>query len=540
MSPTSNTNRPNLLDRVVGYISPRSAVDRLRARSEFSASIGGYEGGRSSRRALKEFKPQGGSANADLLPNVAVLRSRTRDLARNSPIAVGAVNTTVTNVVGTGLRPQSRVDREVLGMTAAEAEVFQNAAEREFRLWAGSQECDLTRTQTFAGLQDLVFRSVLESGDVFAINRMVERAGSPFGFKLQIIEADRCSNPNHKGDTAGLTAGIEFDTNGAPTVYHFRTTHPGDRRTIRAEWKGVRAFSANAGRRNVLHLFDRKRPGLARGVPYLAPVIEPLKQLQRYSDAEIMAAVINSCFAIGIKSEGGHGLDTDTDTSTDEGNAINIMEPGIIYNLGSNEEIESFTPGRPNQGFDPFFVSIVRQIGVALDLPFEVLIRHFTASYSASRAALEMAWQFFRVRRDWLATNFCQPCYENVLVEAIARGRLHAPGFQDPLIRAAYFGTEWIGPSRISLDPLREAKADQIHTDMGVKTLSEVTAEKTGGDWEQKHPQSALERKRRIEDGLAAPSGAPPADPNEEDDEPANSAGSSVLDGDFQDEETET
>jgi len=37
---------------------------------------------------------------------------------------------------------------------------------------------------------------------------------------------------------------------------------------------------------------------------------------------------------------------------------------------------------------------------------------------------------------------------------------------------------------------------------MGVSTLSEITAEMTGGDWERKHKQSVKEHNARKRDGL--------------------------------------
>ncbi len=58
------------------------------------------------------------STNPDdeVLPDIETLRVRTRDLYKNNPIAGGAIKTTLTNVIGSGLRLQSRIDREFLGM----------------------------------------------------------------------------------------------------------------------------------------------------------------------------------------------------------------------------------------------------------------------------------------------------------------------------------------------------------------------------------------------------------------------------------------
>ena len=44
--------------------------------------------------------------------------------------------------------------------------------------------------------------------------------------------------------------------------------------------------------------------------------------------------------------------------------------------------------------------------------------------------------------------------------EAVAMGRVHAPGFfDDPIIRSAYLGTQWVGPAKGQIDELKETLA---------------------------------------------------------------------------------
>src|SRR5699024_4820840 len=122
---------------------------------------------------------------------------------------------------------------------------------------------------------------------------------------------------------------------------------------------------------------------------------------------------------------------------------------GAIVGLGEGEDVEIANPGRPNTAFDGVVMSLCRWIGVALELPVELLVQHLTSSHSASRAALLEAWKMFRMRRKWLTQQFCQPIYEEWLAEAVAKGRINAPGFfSDPAIRAAWSGAEWYGPSQ--------------------------------------------------------------------------------------------
>ena len=91
------------------------------------------------------------------------------------------------------------------------------------------------------------------------------------------------------------------------------------------------------------------------------------------------------------------------------------------------------------------------------------------------------AWKAFKMRRQWLTDDFCRPVYEIFITEAVARGRISAPGFfTDPIRRKAYLGSEWIGPSQGQLDPVQEVTASQMMIAEGL-TTRETEAIKLGG-----------------------------------------------------------
>ena len=520
----------NLIDRAIRYLDPQKANKRAGAR--LMAIAGGYVGASTIRRQTLSWSAQKGDADAVINPDLPLLRERSRDLLRNAPLAVGAVNTVVTNVVGTGLRHKSKIDRDALKLTEEQGDAWEAQTEREWRLWSESPECDVARTLRFTAMQDLAFRQTLENGDVFALMPNLVRPGSPYGLKVQLVEGDRVCNPNWAQDTATIAGGVERDVNGAPVRYHILDKHPGAAFFSRGSvtWLPRDAFS-KTGRRNVIHLFKPVRPGQSRGIPYLAPVIEPLKSLDRYTEAEIAAAVISGMFTVFVKSDSGNvNLNPMAPTSETQGSDTDEdfkMASGAILNLAKGESIETADPNRPNTAFDPFVQAVLRQIGVALELPFEVLVKHFTASYSAARAALLEAWRFFRTRRQWLAENFCQVIYELWMDEAVALGRIKAPGyFSDPIIRKAYLGTEWIGPAPGQIDPGKEVDAAQKRVDGAFSTIEKETMELTGGDWESNMPQIRKERRMLKEAGMgqeqkaiAAPAAPdePPKNPDKSD-----------------------
>jgi lambda family phage portal protein len=372
---------------------------------------------------------------------------------------------------------------------------------------------------TFADIQELVFRQTLENGDVFTLLPRFIRGGSPYQLRLQVVEADRVCNKDNTPDSDLLAGGVKKDQYGAPVEYHILKQHPGNKLYASKktyEWDTVQAFGVNSGLRNVIHLYKIQRPGQTRGVPLLAPVIEPLKQLERYTEAELMAAVVSGMFTVFVKTETGDGaFGTFTPSSETGGTASDEdykLGNGAIVGLAPNEDVSTANPGRPNQAFDPFVKSILQQIGVALEIPYEVLIHYFSASYSASRAALLEAWRFFRNRRAWLARNFCQLVYENWLTEAVAIGRVQAPGFfRDYRVRQAYLGSIWIGDAPGQIDPLKEVNAADKRLDLGLTTLDEETVLITGGDFDRNYPRIKKERQMLKEIGMWVPKkeGAP-------------------------------
>jgi lambda family phage portal protein len=502
-----NVPPPNIIDKVVDYFNPITGRKRQAARVAMavaSAAAGSYTGASTSKRSMKVWNVSGGDPDSDILGDLPTLRERSRDLNRNSPMAGGAINTVVTNVIGRGLSLQSRIDRKFLKLSDEAAEAWEENTEREWSIWAESQECDVARTLVFRDMQALAFRQVLENGDVFALLPRFKRGTGAYQLRVQLIEADRVCNPKNATDTDVMAAGIEKDAYGAPIKYHILKQHPGNLAVFvlaKAEWEAVEAFGAKTGMRNVIHLYPVLRPGQTRGVPYLAPVIESLKLIDRYTEAELMAAVVAAMFTVFVQTETGEGFamqpwQPQTEVQGKGSDEDYKLGNGAIVGLAPNEKVNIANPGRPNSGFDPFVKAILTQIGVALELPYEVLIHCFTASYSASRAALLESWRFFRNRRAWLASNFCQIVYENWLAEAIALGRVPAPGFfKDQAVRFAYSGTMWIGEAPSQIDPVKEVEAAGMRIDLGVSTLDEETVLLTGGDFNKNYPIIVKERK---------------------------------------------
>jgi lambda family phage portal protein len=257
----------------------------------------------------------------------------------------------------------------------------------------------------------------------------------------------------------------------------------------------------------VLHVFEKKRPGQRRGVSVLAPIIEPLKQLGDYTHAELTAAVVSGLFTVFIESEMGDVPDGMTGMAAESDDGVSDeeikLEAGAVIGLADGEKVTTANPNRPNTAFDPFTQAIFKQIGAALSIPYEVLLKHFSSSYSASRAALLEAWKMFRARRVGFVSKFCQPVYEAFITECVLLGKLHAPGFiEDPVVRAAYLGTSWNGPAQGQLNPVQETKAAKMKVEEGFSTRSKEAAEMNSTDYDQNVSRAKSESVKYVESGL--------------------------------------
>lgn len=197
-------------------------------------------------------------------------------------------------------------------------------------------------------------------------------------------------------------------------------------------------------------------------IALLAPVLESLKQLGRYTDAEITAAVISAMFTVFVKSQNPSdgrpfGEMIPAEELIDNADQSSIeLGPGAIIDLNPGEEVQFADPKHPNTGYDDFTNATIRLIGAGLEIPPEVMMKQFTTSYSAARGALNEFWRTCSMQRDWFTDDFCQPVYEEWFAEAVARGRIHAPVFfTDPARRKAYTACAWNGPARTNLNPCR-------------------------------------------------------------------------------------
>ncbi len=521
----------NLIDKTIALFSPQKALKRAGARAALdkigAISGGSYTGASLSRKSLQGWMPRLYDGASDSVGDIPTLRSRSRDLVRNAPLAVAAETTLIDSVVGTGLEMTPELPAEFLGLDLEVSAAWAKRAKFLFQTWAeNSDAVDFDRKLDFYRLQALVLRTVFSGGDCFVLLPMEQRPGQTIETRVRLIDPDLISNPNNVPDSANLVSGVELDNFGRAVAIHVSSRHPNskiDKSSI--NWTRVSIYSSDGFRKNVLHVWDPNRLGQIRGVSWLAPIIEKLKQFDRYTDAELTAAVISSFFTVFVTNtnpvSGGSLLEDmipEAEKITTNADKISYeMAPGAIIGLQNGDDVKFADPKRPNSAFESFISAVTHEIASGLGIPADILTKKFDASYSASRAAFLEAWRHFKRVRAIIVSDFCQPVYSAWLDETIARGILSATNYFDSSeYRFAWGRATWRGDAPGTLDPVKETRSAIMQMEAGIRSGEAVAAEMFAEDYDSTLISIAREEKLRKSYNLKPVAGNPtPTNPED-------------------------
>ena len=440
--------------------------------------------------------PGNAEDNIDLFSSV--LRQRARDLYTGGGLGRSGPQTLSMATTGWGIMPMPKIDSDYLGLSDDEAEEIERAILREFKLWAESTMCDAERQKDFYDMQQLAFLSSLVSGDCFALFGMKKNQRTPYLTTVRLLEADRISTPESNGDSTSratdsggrIIDGVEIDKEGAVIRYYISNRSPvAQNDSAELTWQAIDAYGKASGYPNILHIMTWERPEQRRGIPFVASEIEGLKQLDRYMNAELAANVVSAMLTVFITSNEDDGKPGMEDAISEEEKVTDDelhleLAPGAIYDLPAGKQVTSVNPLRNNTAFKDFVETQFMIRGSGLGIPKEVLIKKFESNYTAARAALLDFQRTVKVFRSRFDRQFNQPIYEQVLAEAVATGRINAPGFfDDPLVRKAWSGCKWIGATMGHVDPLKEINAAAARIANNITTQEQEAAEYNGNDW---------------------------------------------------------
>lgn len=475
------------------------------------------------------WMPPLGSADSSWLWERDVTAARLRDMDRNDSWAQAGVDRMVDMLVGGVFRLNAKPDAEALGISEEAADDLGRAIQAAWRGWAEDPtfRCDAERQLPFAGLMGLMAREFMNPGETLALLRWIERPGWRYRTSVQVVDADRLSNPNGQPDTETLRGGVQkAAATHEPVGYHIRKGHPGDHFLGSAtgfQWQYIPRWVkvGDWERPQVIHAYDKRRPGQTRGVSKLVAGMMKQRMLSRYSESEVRSAAINASIIGALYTQmgsdylserlGGDLAGTNwgdfNKQRADFYDGRKILDDARLLTLFPTDRLDLNVQPRQTAGYPQFQTAFLQAFAALLGISYEQLSMDWSkTNYSSARAALNEVWRTVMRLRTILTWGVATPIYLAWLEEAIDIGEIDvpegAPGFYEA--PAAYCRAQWIGPGRGYIDPVKEAQAAVLRMRARISTLEREAAEQ-GGDWEMDLHQLAREQAEFERLGLAAP-----------------------------------
>lgn len=409
------------------------------------------------------------SATKEIQGDLANLRGRSRELARNTPTVRRYLRMCAENIVGPrGMRLQAQVK----GADGRLATDTNNALEQSWRDFCRPGNASAHGRLSLHQLARLGV--VLKKMDGEALFRIIRGVG-PYGFVLQELDADQLDHTYNRPPAAGVNEirqGVELDPFLRPVQYWVWNTHPDDYAMLR-ERVPIPADQ-------IIHLFDLERAGQVRGVPATHAIMLAVKLLDGYTEAEVVAArsaAAKMGFFSRDKDAPGPGFDEDEDGDPLEMDA----EPGLMQELPQGMQFHQWDPQHPVAAFGPFLKANQRLQATGLGVAYATLFNDLEAvNYSSGRLGLQSERDGWMLEQEDLATAF----YERVYGEFLRMGQLAGA---IPLPRRdwrSYADVHWQARRWPSVDPVKDATATAMELAMGLTTFHEQASER-GVDFDE-------------------------------------------------------
>lgn len=435
-------------------------------------------------KRLQNWQASSDSINSMLLGSLDILRRRSRKIVLNSPAAFSAIDSIVSNCIGTGIKPQSR----------AHDSAFKAEVQDLWHEW--KDEADFYGITDFYGLQALICTSVLEGGECFVRFKISKPGGDlSVPLQLQALEAEHLDGSRNGALESGnvIKSGIEFDKQGKRAAYYLFTTHPGEQALSGA------ALTIRVPASEILHIYKPLRIGQLRGIPWLSRVLLKLYELDQYDDAELVrkkTSALFTAFITRLDPEANIMGEGDPD---ENGVSLAELEPGTVQLLEPGEDIKFSEPSDVGSSYEGFMRQQLRFVAMGMGISYEQLTGDLTqVNFSSIRAGLvEFRRKCEMLQRHVMIYQLCRPVWKKWFQLAILSGALEIPA-NDKKFQAAKWvpqGFEWV-------DPLKDQKAQELAVRAGFKSRSEVVS-RLGGDCEEIDREIAADNKRADGYGLA-------------------------------------
>lgn len=465
------------------------------------------------------------SANAEILVSALAARSRARRLERDNPYAWGLLNTFQNNVAGHDpFRLQMR-----LGSRGADGEFTEeretNQLIEDWWQEAGQPE-HFTVTREMSRLEaylQAVSALVRDGGILWKKHRGFPK--NKFRYAIEPLEIDLLDhnwNRPATGTNNEIRFGIETDEFKGPVAYWLLNRHPGDIFAFSPSTKWRERIAAE----DVIALFDiRTRAGQLIGMPRFASIIKRMHREDQWDVAYVTAAIYAACKQIYLMQEmdpNAPPTEYKGDETSPEGEEIETVEPGVARILPRGYKPFQLDPKFPMESSAAFKKDNLRAIGTGSGVAYHTLANDLEGvNFSSGRLGENAQRDEFKKLQSHIITKLVHPDFCERLKYAILSGEL--PGLQ--LSRHAEYcrAARFIGKRWPYVNPVDDAKADQIRIQEGLDSRSHIVAEsERGGSYADVCAEQCADARMAEQHGLKHGAPEAPEKPEPDDDEEAD------------------
>lgn len=454
----------NILDGLIGVISPKWGNAREHWRQEMNAARHGYDAGSYDRLNAPWSSVNVSAQETDSVQR-DIVRGRARDLERNSDMLNSVLSAFRRNVIGKGWTLQANTDSEELN----------TRIEHLWMIWCKRKNCDVTGTQNLQQMARMaVQRKRVDGGILF---KKCFTSDGLVPFKLQALEVDELdkNSTTPRGNGNKVCDGIEFDRYNKPVGYWIKQYSVDG-------WTVTEPVFVPA--KDIIFIFAKTRPSQVREISDVAQTIPRVRDANEFMTAVSVKERIAACLAVFIRKvlpggvgRGGANQQRKVDY---EGKTL---RPGMIKELNPGDDIQVVNP--PGQAADAhnFIKMQERLIGAGQGISYEATSRDMSQStYSSTRQGMIEDELTFWEDAELIMDTLYDEAYETFVISCVLSGKLDIPDFWEN--KEKYLEHTWVPTPKRWIDPMKEASAIKQALQSGQKTFQQVSAE-TGTDWKK-------------------------------------------------------
>lgn len=419
------------------------------------------------------------SPDSQARSSLHVIRARSRDLRDNNDYAKKFTTMLKTNVLGDQgihFRNKAKDPDKVVGgkLEPGKPDLFANRLiEDKWYAWGRKEFCTVTGKLNWCDVQKIALETTGVDGEALVRKVRRKKSENPFGFTLQLIEADYLDDDYDTTLSNGneVRMGVELDTWGRPLGFHLRTYNPND--SFMPRRPSERRYRVDAS--EMIHLFINNRSLQTRGMSWLATPAYRMNMLGKYEEAETTKKRAAAC-KMGFFTKQQANVEYGGEEQEDGSKSMD-MEPGAFEELPFNMDVKTVDwNDSDGSTYATFMKTALRAVAASLGVSYNSLAEDMeSVNFASGKLGLESERDVWKAVQYWFIESFCEEVFKEWLMSSLTTGALDPLPFSKfDKFNAPYF----IGRRWVSIDPNKDVNAAVTQIKNRLTSHSRILAER--------------------------------------------------------------